>query len=105
MPTDPNLYSPRERQWNIDLIRTVVFAPDRASSEAGRTEFARNLHPSLFAELDWMERTIPEPQRERAAEIVDDLFLDTLAKNIASRHSQFDLDEALLAMELDSSTR
>ena len=99
---NPTLYPPRRRTENIELIRAVLAATSEAAFDAADAAIAASLHPSLFAELDWMERTVPPEQRERAGSMADGMFLQHLPALIAMRRTEFDLPDAALALEVHS---
>ena len=101
MQTHPELYPPRPRSTNIALIRGVMDATDEAELEAADAKVARSLHPSLFSELDWMERTMPPAQRERGAALADDLFARHLPALVTQRRIEFELADADLASEVN----
>jgi hypothetical protein len=105
MQTHPELYPPRSRSTNIALIRGVRGARDKAEFEAADAEIARSLHPSLFSELDWMERTMPQSQRERGGALADDLFAYHLPALVTQRRVEFELAEADLASEVNNHRR
>lgn len=102
MQTHPELYPPRSRSTNIALIRGILGARDRADFEAADAEIAQSLHPSLFSELDWMERTMPPDQRQRGGELADDVFTHHLPSLIAQRRVKLELAEADLASEVNN---
>src|SRR5450755_3352338 len=102
MQTHPELYPPRSRSTNIALIRGVRGARDEGEFEAAVAEIAQSLHPSLFSELDWMERTMPPHQRERGGELADDLFTHHLPSLVTQRRVEFELAEADLASEVNN---
>jgi hypothetical protein len=102
MQTHPELYPPRLRSTNIALIRGVLHAGDQAGFEAADAMVARALHPSLFSELDWMERTMPPAQREQGGALADDLFTRHLPALVTQRLVEFVLGDADLASEVDN---
>lgn len=102
MQTHPELYPPRLRSTNVTLIRGVLQAGDQTEFEAADAMIARSLHPSLFSELDWMERTIPPAQRERGGALADDLFIRHLPALVAQRLVEFALGDAALSAEVDT---
>ena len=85
-----NLYPSRQRDVNVSLIKGVFFAESRQEQEAGIHRFRKQYHPSLFAEMDWMEMTIPMVQRENVANFVDDMLYTNLDLIVAQRRSDFD---------------
>jgi len=96
----PELYPPRPRSQNVELIRGVMSAADEQAFEAADARIAQALHPSLFAELDWMEMTVPESQRAGARRIVDGIFGHHLPAIVAARRVEFDVPEADLREEV-----
>lgn len=98
--TFPELYPPRQRTVNVELIRGVMSAADREAFDAADARIAQALHPSLFAELDWMEMTVPESQRAGARRIVDGIFGHHLPAIVAERRVEFDLPDADLRAEV-----
>lgn len=101
MQTHHELYLPRSRSTNIALIRAIRGARGKAEVEAADAEIAQFLHPSLFSELDWMERTMPPDQRQRGGQLADDLFINHLPSLITQRRVEFELAEADLASEVN----
>jgi hypothetical protein len=93
MTSQAHLYSARKRAVNVELIKSILYANNQADYDHAMTNFTENLHPSLFAELDWMENTIPANQRENAREMNDSLFLNNLEKIIKLREIEFELNE------------
>jgi hypothetical protein len=90
---NPELYPQRNRDTNVRLIKDVIGAPSQGAHDEALARFASELHPSLFAELDWMEMTGPEHNRERAVGLIDALFLNHLEQILEARSVQFELDE------------
>ena len=83
------IYPYREREYNIRLIKSILYSENEMSYNKAITIFQKEIHPSLFAELDFMERTMPYEQRIKTSEFIDNLFLVTLENNIKLRFSQF----------------
>jgi hypothetical protein len=94
----PTLYPHRSRNTNIQLIENIIYADCQASYKKAAVNLTDNLHPSLFAELDWMEMSIPSEHSENATKLVDELFLSNLERIIASR--LLDAFSFLFAMQL-----
>ena len=59
MKTHTSLYPPRVRDINITLIKGIRDANSQSTFDNADAQIARNLHPSLFAELDFMEMSMP----------------------------------------------
>ena len=95
-----NLYPPRLRQQNIDLIKGVKSAASQQEFEQADQRISNELHPSLFAELDWMEMTMPHQQRQNGAQMADDIFIFHLGQIIAQRSTEFDLSDQELDLEV-----
>ena len=70
--SDVDLYPPRERALNVALIRAVVYAQDEAAFDAALSGFSEQFHPSVIAELDWMEQVVDEKQLIHAQRRRDD---------------------------------
>ena len=102
MKTFPSLYPARDRSTNIQLIKNLRAAQNRESFEAADNQIAQNLHPSLLAELDWMEMTMPAEQRADGAHLTDSLFIHHLREIISSRKIEFDLADADLKLEIQT---
>ncbi len=85
IPVGERVYSPRGRQINVDLIKAMLDADDRASFDAAHGAAVEHFHPSLLAELDHLERLPPDGRGAWAAACVDDLFEATLDWNGALR--------------------
>lgn len=85
---DPSLYPPRDRATNIAIIKAVVYAATEQDFRRARTRFAEDLHPSLFAELDWFEESCPPGQRDAAARHVDGLFEENVDAILERRRPQ-----------------
>ena len=102
MKTFPSLYSARDRSSNIQLIKNLRAAQDQASFDAADNQIALNFHPSLLAELDWMEMTMPAEQRADGAHLTDSLFIHHLKEIISSRKIEFDLSDADLELEIQA---
>jgi|GEM_PF-6108149 len=100
MSAFPELYPPRDRATNIALIKNLLEARSQEEFETADKRIAKKLHPSLLAELDWMEMTMPAPQQEEGAHLVDGLFLHHLPAIMAQRRVEFDLPEAELRWEV-----
>ena len=58
------------------------------------------LHPSLFAELDCMEMTMPYQQRQDGARLVDDIFLYHLNEIITQRNPALINDSKLASQRV-----
>lgn len=86
------IYSPRDRDTNVALIKNVLYAQNEENYRFSLKEFEANIHPSMYAELDWMERTMPQENRERAIEFVDGMFLNNLEKIVSLRQDEFRLN-------------
>ncbi len=102
MKTFPGLYPARDRSTNIELIRNLRAARNQETFEAADNQIAQNLHPSLLAELDWMEMTMPAEQRADGAHLTDSLFIHHLREIISSRKIEFDLVDADLKLEVQT---
>jgi hypothetical protein len=87
------LYPARNRAFNVDLIKSIIYSRDKIEYDQAITNFIENLHPSLFAELDRMEISVPANQRENAREMNDALFLNNLGRIIQLREIEFELNE------------
>lgn len=96
MPGSVDLYPPRRRETNVELIRKLITASNQHDFELADTALAENLHPSLLAELDWMEMTHPEGHTPAIRNLVDGFFLAHLPAILRLRKSELDLpDDAL----------
>jgi len=89
MQPAPEMYPPRDRATNIDLIRALLHASDESAFDAAMADLGNSLHPSLLAELDWRERSMPPEQRQQASEFADVVFLASLAQIVSARRSEF----------------
>lgn len=95
-----SLYPPRQRALNVKLIRGVMNSKSQAEFEANDAELLRGLHPSLFAELDWMERSVPASQTENARRLVDGVFLQHLPRIVQSRRIELEADANALRADV-----
>ena len=95
-----SLYPPRQRALNVKLIRGVMSAASQAEFEANDAELLREPHPSLFAELDWMERSVPANQTEEARRLVDGVFLHHLPRIVESRRIELEADADALRADV-----
>lgn len=102
MKTFPGLYPARDRSTNIQLIKNLRAAQNQESFEAADNQIAQNLHPSLLAELDWMEMTMPAEQRAYGAQLTDSIFIHHLREIISSRKIEFDLADVDLKLEIQA---
>lgn len=102
MSSFPGLYPPRDRSTNIELIKSLRAAHTQEEFEAADERIATGLHPSLLAELDWMEMTMPTQQRTDGARLVDGLFLHYLPTIMSQRKIEFDLSEEDLRWEISA---
>lgn len=94
------LYSPRARATNIEIIRAVRGATDQQQFEAADARVAAEMHPSLLAELDWMEMCTPPEGRPQCAQFVDGLFMHHLPLILSQRKVELELDEREFALEV-----
>ena len=101
MGSFPELYPPRARQQNIDLIKGIRFAASQQAFEQADQRFIAEYHPSLFAELDWMEMTMPYQQRKDGAGLVDELFIYHLQEIISRRRSEFERSTEELEFDIE----
>jgi hypothetical protein len=97
-----DLYPSRDRATNVQLIKNLRAATNQEAFEAADKEIAMALHPSLLAELDWMEMTMPAHQRTAGASFVDGLFVHHLAAIMSQRKVDFDLSEEELRWEISA---
>ena len=102
MSSFSTLYPARNRQQNIDLINGLRFVRNQQEFELADKKITAELHPSLFAELDWMEMTMPYQQRRDGARLVDEIFIYHLREIISQRHIEFDLSPKELEFEISS---
>lgn len=94
------LYPARPRELNVALIKAVRDAEGENQFIEANEEFAAALHPSIFAELDWMETSMPREWIEQGQRLVDDLFYTHLPGLLALRGIELDLDEEALLIEV-----
>lgn len=102
MSSFPGLYPPRVRSTNIELIKSLRAAHTQEEFEAADERIAMGLHPSLLAELDWMEMTMPAHQRTDGERFVDGLFFHHLPAVMSQRKIEFDLSEEDLRWEISA---
>lgn len=102
MKKSPAYYVPRERERNVQLIKNLRFAESKAAFEEVDENLSRDMHPSLLAELDWMEMTMPPEQRDDGARFVDDLFFHHLSALIQQRKVDFELPDAALKLDISA---
>ncbi len=100
MKPNANIYPARERATNVELIKGLLYAESRESYDGALTRFIENIHPSLFAELDWMENSVPAQRRENAQAMNDALFLNNLESIIKLREIEFELPQDELFDEI-----
>ena len=100
MISHSKLYPLRLRETNIGLIKDIVYSNSLIQHEEAIGVFSDNLHPSLYAELDWMEITMPTENSQQVADLVDYLFLNNLEKILLMRRIEFDLEGAELHVEI-----
>ena len=100
MLSRPNLYPPRDRTTNIALIESLRTAQSQEEFDRADEKIGMDIHPSLLAELDWMEMTMPAEHQVDGANLVDGLFFHHLPAIIAQRQSDFDLSEEDLQWEV-----
>lgn len=94
------IYSPRARSTNIELIRAVRGAQNQEEFEAADARIAAEMHPSLLAELDWMEMCTPPEGRPECAEFLDGLFMHHLPLILSQRKSELLLEDDEFALEV-----
>ncbi len=85
---------------NVALIRGIMAARDQQAFEAADRRIAEGLHPSLFAEVDWMEMSVPPDQRANARRLADGMFMHHLPAIAAARRVEFDLPDEDLRAEI-----
>jgi len=102
MSSFSGLYPPRDRSTNIELIKNLRAAHTQEEFEAADERIAMGLHPSLLAELDWMEMTMPAHQRTDGERFVDVLFFHHLPAIMSQRKIEFDLSEEDLRWEISA---
>lgn len=100
MPILPQLYPPRSRSTNIELIKSLRAAYNEQEFNSADQQIAKNLHPSLIAELDFMEMSMPVQQKEDGIRLVDGLFFHHLPAFLSLRKAEFDLPDEELRMEV-----
>lgn len=96
----PSLYPLRDRATNVNLIKAALYAQNQAELDIADRRIAEMMHPSLLAELDWMEITMPKEQQARAAGFVNGLFSHHLPLILTQRRIEFDLPETELSEEV-----
>ncbi len=97
----PNsIYGPRSRDENIGLIRALRAARDEQAFLAASRAASASMHPSLLSELDWMEITMPEAQREAGGRFVDGFFAHHLRDIFAVRSAAFEQPDEVLEQDV-----
>jgi hypothetical protein len=102
MPSFPEIYPPRERSTNVALIKGLIAAQNQQEFEAADQRVAQGLHPSLLAELDWMEMSMPAQQRAGGARLADGLFIHHLPAILAQRRAELDVSDEELRWEISA---
>jgi hypothetical protein len=95
-----SIYGPRSRDENIALIRALRAAEDEQAFVAASRAASAAMHPSLLSELDWMEISMPEAQREAGGRFVDGFFAHHLRDLFAVRSVAFDQPEDVLQQDV-----
>ncbi|MCP4321783.1 MAG: tetratricopeptide repeat protein [Alteromonadales bacterium] len=95
-----DLYPLMDRQINIDLIKAALYAQNQDELDLADCSIAEKMHPSLLAELDWMEKTMPKNQQAQASGFVDGLFIHHLPLIISQRRTEFDLPDTEFSQEV-----
>ena len=97
----PNsIYGPRSRDENIGLIRALRAARDEQAFLAASRVASASMHPSLLSELDWMEISMPEAQREAGGRFVDGFFAHHLRDIFAVRSDAFEQPDDVLEQDV-----
>lgn len=102
MSSSHDLYPSRDRSTNVELIRNLLAAHNQEEYEAADARVAVGLHPSLFAELDWMEMSVRPQDQVGAIRLVDGLFVHHLPAIMSQRKVEFDLLGEDLQWELSA---
>ncbi|MFX1365575.1 MAG: hypothetical protein ACFFCE_06590 [Promethearchaeota archaeon] len=102
-----SIYLPRDRNTNIETIKSILNAPNEAIYLQARKQFGENYHPSLFAEFDYLERIISGDEnhiyynnRSDIHNLNSDLYLENLNKIISLRIKEIPEDKEELALEV-----
>jgi hypothetical protein len=77
-------------------------AQNQQEFEAADQRVAQGLHPSLLAELDWMEMSMPAQQRAGGARLADGLFVHHLPAILAQRKVELDVSDEELRWEISA---
>lgn len=95
-----SIYALRSRDENIALIRALRAARDEQAFLAASRAASASMHPSLLSELDWMEISMPEAQREAGGRFVDGFFAHHLRDIFAVRSVAFEQPDEVLAEDV-----
>ncbi|SMO73412.1 hypothetical protein SAMN06265379_10681 [Saccharicrinis carchari] len=95
-----SLYPARERAINVGIIKGLMYADSQASYDMALNNFIENIHPSLFAEMDWMEISVPPERKENARVMNDALFLNNLEHVLKLRGLEFEMNDDELFDEI-----
>jgi len=101
METALTIYTPRKRQENVAVIRDLMQVSDEQGFRVAMERFGQNYHPSLFSELDYVERRIlEEKQRASVRKLNDELYLRHLDKIFYLRRGEIPKDDKRLVLEV-----
>jgi hypothetical protein len=95
-----SIYGPRSRDENIALIRALRAAEDEPTFVAASRAASASMHPSLLSELDFMEVSMPEANREAGGRFVDGFFAHHLRDIFAVRSTAFEQPDDVLEQDV-----